>query len=59
VNTTSIVQYSKIVIYYGIFAQSRNCGARERAIAGNGCVTHKNGVTVGSGVFCIVHAEAI
>jgi hypothetical protein len=26
---------------------------------GNDCVTNNNGVTVESGVFCVVHAKAI
>jgi hypothetical protein len=28
-------------------------------LVGNGCVTRNNWVTVGSGVFCFVSAEAI
>jgi hypothetical protein len=31
----------------------------KQPVSGNGCVTCNNGVTVGSGVFCAVHAKAI
>jgi hypothetical protein len=31
----------------------------KQPLLGNGCVTRNNGVTVGSGVLCAVHAGAI
>jgi hypothetical protein len=46
-------------MYYGLFAQNKNWEAEKQLLLGNGCVTVKNGLTVGSGVFCAVHAEAI
>jgi hypothetical protein len=46
-------------IYCSIFAQSKNLESEKQPLPGNGCVTHKNGVTVGSDVFCAVHSEAM
>jgi hypothetical protein len=42
-----------------VFAQSKNCRGREQPLLCNGCVTSNNVVTVGSGVFCGVLAEAV
>jgi hypothetical protein len=39
------------LMYCGIFAQNKNCGAREKSLLGNGCVTRNTGVTVGSYFF--------
>jgi hypothetical protein len=39
--------------------KERTVEPEKQPLLGNGCVTHKNGVTAGSCVFCAVHAEAI
>jgi hypothetical protein len=41
------------------FLKARNVELEKRPLLGNSCVTRNNGVTVGSGVFCVVRAEAI
>jgi hypothetical protein len=43
----------------GIFAQSKNCEARETALLDKSYVTSNNGGTVERGVFPTVHVEAI
>jgi hypothetical protein len=39
--------------------KARTVEVEKQPLLGNGGVTRNNGVTVGSGVFCAVHAEAI
>jgi hypothetical protein len=39
--------------------KARTVEPEKQPMLGNGCVTHNNGVTVGSGVFCAVRTEAI
>jgi hypothetical protein len=46
-------------MYCGVFAPNMNFGVKKQPLLVNGCVTYNNGVNVGSGVFCVVHDEAI
>jgi hypothetical protein len=39
--------------------KARTAEPEKQPLLCNGCVTRNNGVTVGSGVFCEVHAKAI
>jgi hypothetical protein len=39
--------------------KARTMKPEKQPLLGNGCVTFNNGVTVGSGVFCVVHADTI
>jgi hypothetical protein len=39
--------------------KARTVELEKQQLLGNGCVTRNNGVTVGSGVFCEVSAEAM
>jgi hypothetical protein len=39
--------------------KARTVEPEEQPLLGNVCVTCNNGVIVGSGVFCAVHAEAV
>jgi hypothetical protein len=35
--------------------KARTAGPQKQPLPGNGCVTHNNGITVGSSVFCVVN----
>jgi hypothetical protein len=37
----------------------RTMEAEKQPLLGNGGVTSNSGITIGSGVFCVVHAKAI
>jgi hypothetical protein len=39
--------------------KARTVEPEKQPFLSNSCVTHKNGVTVGSSVFCLVCAEAM
>jgi hypothetical protein len=39
--------------------KARTVEPGKQPLLGNGCVTRKSGITVGSGVFCAVRVEAI
>jgi hypothetical protein len=39
--------------------KARTVEPEKQPLIDNGCVTCNNGVTVGSGVFCAIRAEAI
>jgi hypothetical protein len=39
--------------------KARTVEPQKEPVLNNGCVMHNNGVTVGSGVFCVVCARAI
>jgi hypothetical protein len=41
------------------FLQANSVEPEKKPYLGNGCVTRKNGVTLGGGVFCAARAEAI
>jgi hypothetical protein len=39
--------------------KARTVEQQKQPLLGNGCVTRNNGITVGSGVYCAVRAEAM
>jgi hypothetical protein len=45
--------------YVAYLLKARTVEPEKQPLPGNGCVTRNSGVTVWSGVFCAVHAEAI
>jgi hypothetical protein len=50
------VRTNYIVAY---LLKARTVEPEKQLFLGNGCVTRRDGVAVGSGVFCAVRAEAI
>jgi hypothetical protein len=46
-------QYKNFVAYV---LKARTLESQKQPLLAHGCVTHNNGVTVGSGVFCVIHA---
>jgi hypothetical protein len=50
-------QQKKYTVAY--LLKARTVEPEEQPLLGNSCVTRNSGVTVGSSVFCAVHAEAI
>jgi hypothetical protein len=49
-------QYHNIVAY---FLKARIAEPEKQSLLGNGCVTHNNGVTIGSDVFCAIREGAM
>jgi hypothetical protein len=58
-NDNKIRAYKSLLYIMVYLLKARTVEPEKQPLLGNDCVTRSNGVTVESGVFCAVRAEAI